>query len=148
MHFVTTSCPEETIKQHELGAKEILSYFPSNELVAKEILSYFPSNELVANPSKTAFLMFRPCKAISQEKQANVGGTIIKESASERILGIQVQRTLEWDDHVKKVISKVNYGLSTMNQLQGFLRKKVIKGCGRRDCDVTSQVRNWCVPLR
>ena len=113
MHFVTTSCPEETVKQLELGAKEILSYFASNELVA--------------NPSKTAFLMFRPSKNISEEMEANVGGTMIKESASERILGIQVQRTLEWDDHVKKVISKVNYGLSTMNQLQGFLRRKSLK---------------------
>ena len=76
---------------------------------------------MVANTVKTAFLMFRPTKGAKEEFKVFVGGTTIKESTSERILGVQVQRTLEWDDHIAKTMSKVNLGLATLRQVQGML---------------------------
>ena len=59
--------------------------------------------------------------------EVNICGTRILESKSERVLGIQIQRSLEWDDHVSKVISKMNYGLSTLRQLQGVIRKSSLR---------------------
>ena len=77
MHFVTANCAKEVVHQLEQGAREILSYFASNELVA--------------NPSKTAFLLFRPAGAGGTNVDVSVGGTIMRESVSERIIGIQVR---------------------------------------------------------
>ena len=113
MHFISAKTREEVIKGLEKGATNILGYFASNELVA--------------NPTKTAFLLFRPSKSIESEQTIKVGSAVIQESASERVLGVQVQRTLEWDDHITKVISKVNYGLSVLRQLQGVLRREALK---------------------
>ena len=104
MHFVSAKTQEGVIKELENGATNILSYFASNELVA--------------NPTKTAFLLFRPTKSIGSEQIITVGNAKIQESTSERVLGVQVQRTLEWDDHISKVLSKINYGLSVLRQLQ------------------------------
>ena len=112
IHFVTGDNEQQVI--------EIL------ESAASDILSYFASNELVANLSKTAFLMFCPGKITNKKAVANIGGTHIVESESERILGIQVQNTLKWDDHIAKVISKVNYGLATLRQLKGLLNQKAM----------------------
>ena len=113
MHFTSAKTQEDVIRELENGANEILSYFASNELVA--------------NPTKTAFLFFRPSKVIEAELSIKVGTAVIHESASERVLGIQVQRNLEWEDHITKVISKVNYGLSVLRQLQGVLRRGAMK---------------------
>ena len=103
IHHVEANTEEEAIRKLEEEAKNILAFFASNELLA--------------NPTKTAFLMLRPTKS-SPEKQAKVilNGTSIEESISERILGIQIQRDLRWDEQVCKVLSKVNYGLSILRQ--------------------------------
>ncbi len=88
---------------------------------------YFASNNLVANANKTAFLLIRPNgKKEEASYNINLGGSLIEESKSERILGIQVQNDLKWEDHVDKVIGKVNHGLYTLRRLQPFLGKKTL----------------------
>ena len=70
--------------------------------------------------------MFRPGKTNGSLSSVKIDNTIIQESRSERILGIQVQGSLRWDDHVSKVLGKVNYGLSTLRQLKGLMNKKAL----------------------
>ena len=114
IHFVEADTEEEVMKKLE------------NE--ACNIFCFFASNELVANTSKTAFLMFRPTKNATKHKRIiKIGDSLIEESESERILGLQVHQSLEWNDHINKVISKVNYGLATLKQLQGLMRRKALR---------------------
>ena len=112
---------------HFVSGDTIQDVIAGLEEAAKEIFRYFASNELVANPSKTAFLLFRPSRNVDANVTIVIDGTKIEESVSERVLGIQVQRTLEWDEQVSKVISKMNYGLSTLRQLKGTLRKSALR---------------------
>ena len=68
-----------------------------------------------------------PVKNFKDKTSINIGSTRIEESYTERILGVQVQNTLECDDHVSKVISKVNHGLATIRMLRGLLQRKALK---------------------
>jgi len=113
IHFVSADSEDEAIKKLEEEARKIFTYFASNELVA--------------NPSKTAFLMIRPTQHVEKERSIRINDAIIKESKSERILGIQVQRSLEWNEQVEKVLKKVNYGIATIRQLKSRMRKKSLK---------------------
>jgi len=112
---------------HHVSADSAEEAVDKLEKEAKKIFAYFASNELVANPSKTAFLMIRPSKSVTNEMSILVNGVKIKESISERILGIQVQRSLQWNEQVDKVLRKVNYGIATLRQLRGIIRKKGLK---------------------
>ena len=115
---------DDTIHFVEANSEEEAKF--KLEQQAKNIFDYFASNELVANPSKTAFLMFRPGKSNGAPSSVRIDNTEIQESRSERILGIQVQSSLLWDDHISKVTSKVNYGLATVRQLRGLMTKKAL----------------------
>ena len=64
---------------------------------------------------------------MQQEFSIKLGNTIIKESKSERILGLQVPRNLEWKEHIEMVTKKLKYGLSVLRELHGLLRLKAIK---------------------
>ena len=112
---------------HFVSSNSLQGVLDRLEAAAAKILVYFASNELVANPTKTAFLLFRPTSRIESEYQVKVGGAIIREAVSERVLGIQVKRNLEWDDHVTKVLSKMSHGLATLRQLQGILRRQALQ---------------------
>jgi len=113
IHYVSGRSEEKVIEMLE------------NE--ARRIFSYFSSNDLVANPSKTAFLLIRPNGSTVKRRKITLGESIIEESESERILGLQVQRTLEWNEHLAKVTSKVNHGIAMLRQLQGLMRKNALK---------------------
>ena len=95
---------------------------------AKNLFCYFSSNNLVANPSKTAFMMFRPKNSKKKNKLTiNLQGNKIVESESERILGIQVRNDFEWEEHAKKVIKRVNHGLYTLRRCQQVTGTKNLK---------------------
>ena len=99
------------------------------EIQSRNLFHFFASNELVANPSKTCLMMFGP-KRRKEEEKFSVWldeNTKIVESESERILGVQVQNSLEWSHHVQKVKGKVNYGIATLRRLHGLLRRKHLK---------------------
>ena len=114
------------------------------EKQARNIFTYFASNELVANPAKTAFIMFRPSKTIGKQYEVNIDGTLIKESESERVLGVQVQRNLQWNEHGSKIMKKINYGLSKLKQLRGLMRQKSLKIIA--EGIVLSHIR-YCIPV-
>ena len=81
----------------------------------------------MANAAKTTFMMFRLKSRNDRDFSIRVDGAVVQESRSERILGFQVERSLDWGDHVKKVISRVNHGLATLRNLQGLLRKNSLR---------------------
>ena len=57
----------------------------------------------------------------------NIGHEIIPESSVENILGVEVDNKLSWDNHFKKVTKKINYGISTLRQIQGLIPTKTMK---------------------
>ena len=91
---------------------------------AKGVLDFFKANQLFANPSKTAFLMIEPGQYHDEGYTIKIGNERIPESNVEKILGVN---KLTWDEHFKKVNKKVNYGISTLRQIQGLVPMKTMK---------------------
>ena len=103
------------------------------ETEAQNMFQYFSNNKLIANPAKTAFIMFAPQKRIKGHKYSIKldPQTVIMESDNERILGIEVQNTLEPEAHLNKLKEKVNYGLGKLKRLQNQMRTKHLKMIGQ-----------------
>ena len=125
MHLVSSNCVQDVKDKLEISALNIMNYFASNELVA--------------NPTKTAF---RPTKIVGEKLRVKKGDAIINESMTERALGVKVQRSLEFDDQTDIVISKMNHGLSILQQVQGTVRRDNI----RRSGYVSFKIWYKCIP--
>ena len=65
---------------------------------AKGVLDFFQVNQLFANPSKTAFLMIEPGQNHDGGYTIQIGNVRITESNVEKILGVEVDNKLTWDD--------------------------------------------------
>ena len=107
-----------------------------------DVFEYFARNELVANPDKTAFLLFGPKKRSEIDPRYSImlgKDTNVMESEDERILGVQVHRSLQWKCHLEKVKKKLNYGITTLKRLQGLMRRNHLKQLA--DCLVMSHIR-------
>jgi len=87
------------------------------EVEAGRILRFMASNELTVNPQKTGLLIIRKNRLPNIE--ITVGGERISESESHRILGLTVNGSLSWSDHV--------YGkgglLAAVNQRIGAIKR-------------------------
>ena len=92
---------------------------------ARNIFKFFASNSLVANPTKTAFMLFRPKgKKNNGSHEVSVGKDIkIAESTQEKVLGLTINNNLNWNDHIKTMKRKINLGLHTLGRLKKFLAK-------------------------
>ena len=112
---------------------------------AKKILTFFASNNLVANPSKTAFLLIRPTtKGKDSKEVVKVGDEEIKESESERVLGVQLSNNLEWKTHIDKVNERMSMGIYTLKRLQPLLSTKHLQNIA--EGLIMSHTR-YCAPV-
>ena len=58
------------------------------------------SNNLVANASKTVFLAMGKGRTVSPPRTIRVGPAKVAESDSEQVLGLMVNKSLSWKDHI------------------------------------------------
>ena len=84
------------------------------------MLKFMASNCLSANKNKTGFMMIRNGRAPPTSIGVSVGGEYIRELPHHKILGITVNNTLTWDDHVYGkggVLSSVNKRIGALKRL-------------------------------
>jgi len=48
-------------------------------------------------------------------------GTAIEQKDSVKLLGVQIDSALSWDEHVNKLLKKLNFGLLLLSKLRSFL---------------------------
>jgi len=86
------------------------------ELDAERVLRYMASNSLSANPKKTGFLLIRVKR--SEPRAVMVGGVMVPESENHKILGIMVNNTLSWRDHIDgELIPSVNRRVGALKRV-------------------------------
>ena len=74
-------------------------------------------NRLKANDDKTHVMVIR--KVSSEDKLIfNIGKEVIKESESEKLLGIHVENDLKWDIHLAKLLSKLRHRLFRLRRIK------------------------------
>jgi exonuclease III len=112
---------------------------------SRDVLSYMASNGLVANPSKTGLLIFRNQK---EKKHPEVtimcGDSTIKESKTEKVLGVKLSSSFKWTEQEKAVTNALRHKVFMLKRLASKLPQdcliKVLDGL------VMSAVR-YCLPL-
>ena len=78
------------------------------EADAKRILGFMASNFLSANADKTGFLFIEKKRSASS-RSITVGNKLVMEQSSHRVLGLQVDNRLSWQEHVHGVDPSVNW---------------------------------------
>ena len=53
----------------------------------------------------------------------NINGLTIEQKASVKLLGVHLDSSLSWDEHVNKLLKKLNFGLLLLCKLRSFLTK-------------------------
>jgi len=99
------------------------------EIYGERVLSFFSSNRMVANPGKTGLLVLRPMGSNVQKSKVEIrlGDATVHESDVEKLLGVQIQSNLKWNEQTKKVKAELQYALSVRQRLQPTLGKKDLK---------------------
>ena len=116
------------------------------QTTCEEVINYMALNGLKANPTKTGLLVMRP-KGSSATEEMSIkvsGDKVIKESTSEKILGIQVSNSLTWKEQLAHLHSTLMQRVSIFSRVARRLPRvnllPVLDGL------VTSIIR-YCLPL-
>jgi len=93
--------------------EEVISMLEAD---ATRILKYMASNSLSASPKKTGFLFIRTKR--SESKTIQVGEEVVMEQDHHKILGISVNNTLSWNDHITdELIPSVNRRIGSLRRI-------------------------------
>ena len=92
------------------------SKFPSNIQVnlandLRSLETWFKQNKLKLNAEKTDFLLIANShrRERFQQVKIDIGGKILEEKETTRILGVTINNSLTWDSHLKKMLNNVKY---------------------------------------
>ena len=96
-----------------------------------QLLTYMAINRLAANDDKTKILVMKHGNQ-DEELTFKIGDAEVKESTSEKLLGVWVANSLNWAEHIEKLENDLSYRLYTLRKLEQvipkFLLKKVADG--------------------
>ena len=105
------------------------------ELDANTTVQYFKNNKFSIQPSKTALLIIRPKRKYKNTSKCEiiVDGKKIKEKNNFKMLGMQIDQRLNFEDHCSKVISKSRRILAAIKRLSPYISvesaTKILKSC-------------------
>ena len=81
------------------------------------LLDWFKNNGLCANPEKFHLLL--------SEKECNVSininGSVVNNSESQKLLGIQIDSKLSFDNHISSICSKASQKLHALARVSNFM---------------------------
>ena len=106
-----------------------LSYAGNNvELIEKSLTSdidtlrkWFKENSLEANPVKFQSMLISSRDKTDLKLDVSVDGTMLETTESIKILGVTVDRKLNFNDHVSQMCTKAGRPLNVLQRLKGCL---------------------------
>ena len=85
---------------------------------ALNVLGFMASNGLVANQAKTEFLLLNEKRTHDLTlTEIKVGNTIIKRTDHTKLLGVHIEETQEWNEHLKCLKSSLNHRLFVIRRV-------------------------------
>lgn len=89
--------------------------------------SYFACNLLSLNLKKTKYMIFRsPRKAQPNTPSIIIGTAIIEKVDSFKYLGLTLDCTLSWDQHIKTVCNKISAMCGVLKRVVSYLPRKAL----------------------
>ena len=102
--------------------------FKSNiSLVLIETFNWFQSNLLTLNCDKTHFLQFVTKKCSEINMQIISSNTVITNINSTKFLGLIIDSTLSWKDHITRLRLKLNKACYAIRAIKPFMSLDVMK---------------------
>ena len=100
------------------------------ELCVADVSRWFLLNSLLLNPAKTEAVAFgtRPrLRSIDLSRRLNIDGVPIQLAESVRLLGVTLDQTLSFDQHVTEVVRGCNYHLRALRHIRPRLTMECAK---------------------
>ena len=86
------------------------------------VFNWFSANYFKANPKKSYFLL-----TSNKEVNLNLDDSIIKNSKSEKLLGINIDNFLKFNEHVSKLCKKASQKLHAIARISSYLNKNKLR---------------------
>ena len=100
------------------------------ESCVADVSRWFLKNSLLLNPTKTEAVVFgtRPrLRSIDLSQHLNIEGASIQIADSVRLLGVTLDQTLSFDQHVSEVVRSCNYHLRALRHIRPRLTMECAK---------------------
>ena len=108
------------------GGKNTQDIITSLENCALVLFKWFENNLMKANSDKSHLLLSK-----STSSTANVNGDIIKNSESEKLLGVTIDYKLNFEEHLSKVCDKASQKLNALARISSYMninqRKRIMR---------------------
>jgi len=89
---------------------------------------FFKKHKLVLNTDKTNFVQFKTVQNKNQiEPEIFFSSCVIERKMSTNFLGLKIDQHLSWDEHVSKVVSKINAGIYALNKMSFYCNLNTLK---------------------
>ena len=95
--------------------------------VMNETINWFQSNQLTLNCKKTHFLQFFTKQQNKVNIQIVVPDSIISNINSTKFLGLTIDSTLSWKEHISDLISKLNKACYAIRAIKPYMFLNVLK---------------------
>ena len=96
----------------------------------KRLNLWFVSNSLSLNVEKSNYILFRmKSKKINCNNKIEIGGKEIRNVRDTKFLGVVIDENLDWNSHVKHMLSKLTAGIHSLNMVKNivpFYLKRII----------------------
>ena len=94
----------------------------------ENLLEWFNCNKLIENPTKTVSIIFHPShdSYIRPLPPIIMNKNIIKVSEKVNLLGLQLDPTLSWQNHINYMYGKLCQSLYALNRVKHLLNKHVL----------------------
>ena len=107
------------------GGKNTQDVITSLENCALVLFKWFENNLMKANSDKSHLLL-----STSTPSTANINGDIIKNSESEKLLGVTIDYKLNFEKHLSKVCDKASQKLNALARISSYMninqRKRIM----------------------
>ena len=118
-------------------ADDTTVYLPTSDLSSaitkvnsdlENLLEWFNCNKLLVNPTKTVSIIFHPShdSYIRPLPPIIMNKNIIKVSEKVNLLGLQLDPTLSWQNHINYMYGKLCQSLYALNRVKHLLNKHVL----------------------
>ena len=103
--------------------KEIKSLLDLLEKESENAINWFKVNDMIVNPDKFQMMIIGGNKKMDTVK-IKINDVEIKSESSVTLLGVEVDKELNFNNHISTICKKAGNKLNAINRLQNFLAQK------------------------
>ena len=99
-------------------ASDINTVISELQITASKLFTWFDNNHMKANPEKSHLLL-----SSKTPKKAYFGGALVESSSAEKLLGIQIDSDLTFDEHISSICNKVAKKINVLSRLVNYMSR-------------------------